>query len=1301
MLSSKMAARFLILCPIILLTTVAHGAADDAPLPPGVKAVWDFDKASRDKTPTRERICLNGLWRFQPAGPADDSVPAGKWGFFKVPGPWPGHEDWLQKDSQTLYPHSGWKSEKLAAIPAAWYQREVVVPKDFTGRRIAIDAQYVNSFAVVYLDGKKAGEIRFPGGEVDVTSLCRPGEKQILSILVVAMPLKAVMMSYNDTSAARQVKGQVERRGLCGDVFLTSTPAAVRLGDVKVDTSVRKWEITFSAAAAGAKPDGVYSLRAQVLEGGRAIKEFKSQPLKPDALGRFTFTTAWKPEKLWDTHTPQNMYEAQVSLLDSAGAVLDTLPPQRFGFREFWIDGRDFYLNGSRIFLTCIPLDNAQIGAGMATYTAAKETLQRLQSFGVNFVYTHNYGCEPGSHISFAEALAAADDVGMLVSFSQPHFGQYDWKAADADATNGYATHAEFYVRAAQSHPAVVAYGMSHNACGTEDEMNPDVIDGLSDQRNQWAANNAKLARRAEAIVTRLDPGRIVYHHSSGNLGSMHTANFYGNFAPIQEMSDWFEHWATKGVKPLFLCEYGVPMTWDWAMYRGWYKGKREFGSAKVPWELCLAEWNAQFLGDKAYAIGEMEKAALRWEAKQFRSGGGWFRWDYPRDALASSLFDDRQTIFAMYLTDNLRAFRTWGLSGVCPWDHGQYWRLRDGADRGRKQLKVDWDNLQRPGFSPDYVEGRTDSIEAGYERSDWVQTVAAEALIRNSQPLLAYIAGKPARFTSKDHNFLPGEAIEKQIVIINNARQTVTCACQWSVNLPKPGTGSTVVTVETGQQTRVLVRFDLPAGLAEGAYELSAAVKFSNGQTQKDSFAINVLAQPPAVKPAAKIALFDPKGETGQLLKAIGVQTQSVQANADLSSFDMLIIGKAALTVDGAGPNVARVREGLKVLMFEQSADVLEKRLGFRVAEYGLRQVFPRVPDHPALAGISADNLRNWRGEATILPPRLKYEQNPQFNLAPTVKWCGIDVTRIWRCGNLGNVASVLIEKPACGDFLPILDGGFGLQYSPLMEYREGKGLLVLCQLDVTGRSENDPAAERLARDLIEYVAAWKPSPIRSAIYAGEPAGKTHIEKTGVSPGAFDGAKLAPDQVLIVGPGGGRQLAPQAAAISEWLKAGGHILAIGLDQAVANAFLSTKLATKKAEHIAAVFEPFGMASLLRGISPADVYNRDPRDLPLVTGGATIVGNGVLAHAQAEGLLFCQLVPWEFDAAKPPNAKRTFRRCSFLLARLMGNMGVAMKTPLLDRFAKPPDAKAEQRWLNGLYLDQPQDWDDPYRFFCW
>jgi beta-galactosidase/beta-glucuronidase len=1259
---------------IITLITAAAArclAEADAPVPAGVKAVWELDRAYREKTPTRERVCLNGLWRWQPVQDAGDTVPNGGWGYFKVPGSWPGIGDYMQKDCQTVYAHPTWKNAKLGGVAFAWYQREINIPKEWTERRQALYAEYLNSFATVFIDGKRVGELRFPGGELDVTKACRPGEKQVLSLFVAAVPLKSVMASYNDTNAVREVKGSVARRGFCGDVYLVSTPAEARIGDVRIDTSVRKGEIAFDVGLLAPDAAAQYALRAELSDGDRSVGVFTSKPFKGDELKevRIAFTEKWRAEKLWDVHTPQNTYSASISLLDGGGKVVDTALPVRFGFREFWIEGRDFYLNGTRIFLNSVPFDNAHVGAAWCTYAAAKESMLRLMSYGINCVYTHNYGCEPGSHLGFEEILRAADDVGMLFSLSQPHFGHYEWQAPDADRTNGYARHAEFYVRVAQNHPAIVFYSMSHNATGYSEDMNPDMTDGIQDPRDQWAQNNAKLALRAEAIVKRLDPTRIVYHHSSGNLSAMHTSNFYPNWTPIQELSDWFGHWATEGVKPVFTCEYGAPFTWDWAMYRGWWAGKRTFGSAVVPWEFCLAEWNAQFLGDGAFQISEMEKKNLRFESQQLKAGKEWHRWDYPHQ-LGSSDFDERYPVFAMYYADNWRAFRTWGVSATSPWENGVLFKLRNGVDRNaRKDCPTDWDNLQRPGFSPDYLSARYERMDLTYERSDWVATLSAQALIRNSQPLLAYIGGRAARFTSKDHNFLPGETVEKQLIIINNSRETVACECEWSLGLPQALTGSKQVSVKTGEQLRIPLRFELPAGAVPGKSELTATVRFSKGEPQKDVFTIHVMAPPEPVQPAAKIALFDPKGETAKLLGAIGVQCQPVEAHTDLAPYEILVVGKAALTTTGAAPDISRVRDGLKVIMFEQTSEALERRLGFRVNEYGLRQVFKRTPDHPVLAGIDVANLRDWRGAATLLSPKLKYDMRPAYG--PTVKWCDIPVSRVWRCGCVGNVASVLIEKPARGDFLPILDGGFSLQYSPLMEYREGKGLVLFCQMDVTGRSEGDPAAERLARQIFGYVSAWKPALRRQALYVGDPGGKNHLESAGHAPTSYEGGKLSPEQVLVVGPGGGPKLAENAAAIGEWLKAGGNLLAIGLDEPTANAFLPFKVTVNKAEHIAAFFEPFGINTLLAGIGPADVHNRDPRELSLISGGATVIGDGVLAKAENANVVFCGLVPWQFEYKLPQNIKRTFRRASCLVSRLLANMGASGATPLLTRFASP------------------------------
>ena len=68
-------------------------------------------------------------------------------------------------------------------------------------------------------------------------------------------------------------------------------------------------------------------------------------------------------------------------------------------------------------------------------------------------------------------------------------------------------------MRAAQNHPSVVAYSMSHNGTGYNGDMDPDLIDGICDTRDQWAQRNVKQALRAQRRQHRdplLDPRRLL-----------------------------------------------------------------------------------------------------------------------------------------------------------------------------------------------------------------------------------------------------------------------------------------------------------------------------------------------------------------------------------------------------------------------------------------------------------------------------------------------------------------------------------------------------------------------------------------------------------------------------------------------------------------------------------------------------------------------------------------------------------------------------------------------------------------------
>jgi hypothetical protein len=168
----------------------------------------------------------------------------------------------------------------------------------------------------------------------------------------------------------------------------------------------------------------------------------------------------------------------------------------------------------------------------------------------------------------------------------------------------------------------------------------------------------------------------------------------------------------------------------------------------------------------------------------------------------------------------------------------------------------------------------------------------------------------------------------------------------------------------------------------------------------------------------------------------------------------------------------------------------------------------------------------------------------------------------------------------------------------------------------------------------MFRYLAAWKPSPRRQALYAGNPEGRRHLEFSGIPAKSYEGGKLSPEQVLIVAAGGPRKLSGSAAHVADFLRSGGHLLALGLDQREANALLPFPTGMSKAEHIAAYFPPPPAGSLLSGVGPADVHNRDPKPLSLVSSGATVLGDGVLAQADGARVVFFQFPPYTVTRAQ-------------------------------------------------------------------
>jgi beta-galactosidase len=1248
---------------------VVQGAAqqEDLPLPAGQAAPWEAGSAASVSSPTRGRICLNGLWRFLPViGEAAPRVPANGegWGWFKVPGMWPGPSG---TPVQTVH-LSPWL-EQAGADPGkmeqAWYRRDISVPVAWAGRRVAVEFTMLQTHAKVFIDGKAVGEAWFPGGPVDITAGVVPGTTQSLALLVTARPLDAESKEFMAPDRVMSSKTRLNMKGVTGDVFLLSGPNTESIADVLVLTSTRKGEIRLDVGLAAVSRAGArLRMAATVSERGAPVKSFVSEPFTAADLkdGRFSFAAPWPDAKRWDPDTPQNVYEVAVKLLAEDGSLLDESLPETFGFREFWADGRDLMLNGAPIHLRALCVSSICGQADRASLEANLAMCRRSAAYGFNFFITGNYGFTPGQTGYLDGFYEAADRTGMLVSCSLPHGNNFNWLKTPEDQAR-YRELATWVIRRVQNHPSVVAYAVNHNATGYYGDQNPSKIDGVYDPAmvddpgspiGPGFRSRRVQAELAAAIAKSCDPSRLVYHHQSGNLGDLYTINTYLNWAPLQERSDWLEHWSTVGVKPLFLVEWGLPHIASWSSYRGPSFIWRTEAFQQI-WD---SEFAVAYRGEEAFRMTPEKVNMTRAEERLWAAGKPFLFGilaEYLRKVEGNYL-----GIQALMASDNWRSHRGWGVSAMLPWDQEALWhRVAPTAPRERPARPGE---LQRPGIIPDLITPGRDYL---YEEDQaaFAPTPLGMAFRRWNRPQLAFIGGGAADgFTGKARNFAPGETVAKQLVILNDGRRTRTCSYRVKASFATQDIAGSVA-VPAGGKVLVPMSWAVPAGLADPDQRLTAAVDFGDGETQSDEFELQVVSAPPGLRLTAKVELFDPQGLTAPMLDRLGVAYTRMQGRAPAADCGILVVGREALADPSAVLDLARIATGLKVVVFEQTYETLLNRFGLRSNIHGVRNAFVRAPGHPILAGLTEANLRDWRGASTLTPPHI---DTPAFETHdPRWSWCGLESTRVWRCGNRGTVASVLIEKPAKGDWLPLVDCGFDLQYAPLLQHAEGDGCIVFCQLDVSGRTEADPAAALICRNLLAYLDAFAPAPRRSVAYAGGAAGAALLDTLGV---ACAGAKAPGETLLVLGGGGGAGREGLLRQVEEGL----NVLALGLDAAEIAALLPGVAAARASTQASAMAECLGLPEFA-GTSNADLHWRTLLPFAALEGVPADRGTAALAViARGRGrIVLCQAAPWMFDYAAKPYLRSTYRRNAFLVSRLLANLGAPATAQMAGCFARP------------------------------
>ncbi|HEY9665347.1 MAG TPA: sugar-binding domain-containing protein, partial [Coleofasciculaceae cyanobacterium] len=298
----------------------------------------------------RGQLYLNGTWQFSPANAASQQQPPQTgWGSILVPGNW-------QQEYNDFVPGvvkrgtgTAWDNFDASQLAKAWYQRTLKIPPEWQGRSILLDIGRVSTDAVVYVNGTKCAEINWPYGAADITQLVKPGEEATLSVLVVAVAdekEKTVIMGPNEMY---KTEAKLASRGLVGEVRLVSLPKGPHVSDVFVKPSTRNQQIELDVELEGVRQNGSVELIAKMLdERGNVEREFTTTAkVRASTSQVLKAVWDWPNPRLWDFGQP-NLYTLQLFV---RGSGIDDEYNQPFGFREFWIEGRKFYLNGTEIRL--------------------------------------------------------------------------------------------------------------------------------------------------------------------------------------------------------------------------------------------------------------------------------------------------------------------------------------------------------------------------------------------------------------------------------------------------------------------------------------------------------------------------------------------------------------------------------------------------------------------------------------------------------------------------------------------------------------------------------------------------------------------------------------------------------------------------------------------------------------------------------------------------------------------------------------------------------------------------------------
>lgn len=482
---------------------------------------------------------------------AGDSIPVKQfeWTVRKVPGymktspaarqqallsqPWVFYKNDVDKGitkvGEAQFPHS---FERNRSYNSGWYLTKYKIDK-IPDKRYILKLNRLELFSMIYVNGTRCGHHigAYTPFEVDITDGLIQGDNTLAIYVYDKSAALDGDRLITQVSTSRLSAGK-QGFGLPGgidDAPLLELRENSYIRDVFVKTSTRKgeMEIEYELSSITDLSSG-YELSFELLkwpEGEKADLEIPAIASPKLTPGVQSLKINWDNPDLWSPDHP-NLYVLRTTLQkENKRDVLET----RFGFREFWVKGKSFMLNGTPIRLR-----------GESNYHPQRSGVDfNREVFNMHKKVFGSNACRIHAFMPHGDIILGADEAGMLL----------------IDQSGVWSVNGQMYARGGDL--LLHNLGQEFEEWVRRDRNSPSVV--IWDVENEMLRFNYEMhlpwVSKLPGLIEKFDTTRPFNFSGAGwfspdqDMVSLHMQDHYARI-----MSDW----VNRGTTPLIMGEFWI-----------------------------------------------------------------------------------------------------------------------------------------------------------------------------------------------------------------------------------------------------------------------------------------------------------------------------------------------------------------------------------------------------------------------------------------------------------------------------------------------------------------------------------------------------------------------------------------------------------------------------------------------------------------------------------------------------------------------------------------------------------------------